>query len=63
MSNMSFDRLRMRANFGGTKKVPHAEPVEARNALIQVSLSDASVQMRLPWLVTQSGLKIFLNQI
>jgi hypothetical protein len=48
----------MRSNFGGTKKVPHAEPVEARNALIQVSLSDASVQMRLPWLVTSIPMRL-----
>jgi hypothetical protein len=31
----SFDRLRMRGSFGGTKSGPHAEPVEARTALIQ----------------------------
>src|SRR5882724_2565088 len=33
----SFDRLRMRGNFGGTRKDPHAELVEARNARVQVS--------------------------
>src|SRR6185295_5495407 len=31
----SFDRLRMRTNFGGTKKDPHPELVEGRTVLIQ----------------------------
>jgi hypothetical protein len=31
----SFDKLRMRSNFGGTKKIPHPELVEGRTASIQ----------------------------
>jgi len=30
----------MRGNHGGTKKSPYAEPVEARTALIQATLSE-----------------------
>jgi hypothetical protein len=33
----SFDKLRMRENFGGTKKSPHPELVEGRTLLIPVS--------------------------
>ena len=33
----SFDKLRMRKDFGGTKKSPHPEPVEGRTLLMPVS--------------------------
>jgi len=33
----SFDKLRMRGDFGGTKKAPHPELVEGRTKLIQAS--------------------------
>src|SRR6185312_14827043 len=36
---VSFDKLRMRRNLGGTKKDPHPELVEGRALPIQVSLA------------------------